>query len=234
MQDKLASGQLTDLENRALGVMLGMAIGDSLGAPLEFSDVRYGATEVTDLEGDQWEKEEYNRFQLKPGQWTDDTSMGLCLADSLLVNKGRNDGILTRARAVRRVIPEGGLREVFMLIFLAPICFAFANPQGFLDRTCVCASSAGGATGTAMRSVLTRYCTNRCLLPVIHVAVDHFRYLTRASSHPRGRSAAVANTAAPVSAWAATSRCPSWSSSTASTRARRRETRTHRCERMWR
>eukprot|EP01098_Paradermamoeba_levis_P004378 TRINITY_DN1884_c0_g1_i7.p1 TRINITY_DN1884_c0_g1~~TRINITY_DN1884_c0_g1_i7.p1 ORF type:complete len:339 (-),score=76.15 TRINITY_DN1884_c0_g1_i7:15-1031(-) len=26
----------------------------------------------------------YNQFGLKPGQWTDDTSMGLCLADSLL------------------------------------------------------------------------------------------------------------------------------------------------------
>eukprot|EP00443_Scrippsiella_acuminata_P038749 CAMPEP_0115244612 /NCGR_PEP_ID=MMETSP0270-20121206/40074_1 /TAXON_ID=71861 /ORGANISM="Scrippsiella trochoidea, Strain CCMP3099" /LENGTH=346 /DNA_ID=CAMNT_0002659747 /DNA_START=60 /DNA_END=1098 /DNA_ORIENTATION=- len=30
----------------------------------------------------------YNKFALKPGQWTDDTSMGLCLADSLLVCGG--------------------------------------------------------------------------------------------------------------------------------------------------
>merc|ERR1719331_405389 len=26
----------------------------------------------------------FNKFELKPGQWTDDTSMALCLADSLL------------------------------------------------------------------------------------------------------------------------------------------------------
>jgi len=32
----------------------------------------------------------YNRFELKPGQWTDDASMALCLADSLLVHKGLN------------------------------------------------------------------------------------------------------------------------------------------------
>lgn len=29
-----------------------------------------------------------NRFGLRPGQWTDDFSMGVCLADSLLVSKG--------------------------------------------------------------------------------------------------------------------------------------------------
>ena len=38
-----------------------------------------------------------NQFQLKPGQWTDDTSMGLCLADSILV-RGGYDGSDARAR----------------------------------------------------------------------------------------------------------------------------------------
>jgi ADP-ribosylglycohydrolase len=28
------------------------------------------------------------QFQLKLGQWTDDTSMGLCMADSLIISKG--------------------------------------------------------------------------------------------------------------------------------------------------
>jgi len=37
---------------------------------------------------DLWKKEGYNRFSLKAGQWTDDTSMSLCLADSLLSQHG--------------------------------------------------------------------------------------------------------------------------------------------------
>jgi len=35
-----------------------------------------------------WKKPGYNRFDLKPGQWTDDASMGLCIADSLLCCDG--------------------------------------------------------------------------------------------------------------------------------------------------
>lgn len=35
-----------------------------------------------------------HHFGLKPGQWTDDTSMGLCLADALLENDGRLDDIV--------------------------------------------------------------------------------------------------------------------------------------------
>jgi ADP-ribosyl-[dinitrogen reductase] hydrolase len=38
-----------------------------------------------------------NCFKLKPGQWTDDATMGLCLADSLLVRRGY-DGSDIRAR----------------------------------------------------------------------------------------------------------------------------------------
>jgi len=40
--------------------------------------------------GANWRKREYNSFGLQPGQWTDDSSMGLCLADSLLCNRGFN------------------------------------------------------------------------------------------------------------------------------------------------
>ena len=41
--------------------------------------------------------EPFNRFQLKPGQWTDDASMGLCLADTILCC-GRLDGADARKR----------------------------------------------------------------------------------------------------------------------------------------
>lgn len=63
--------------DRAIGALLGLAVGDALGTTLEFSrrDVH---AEVTDLVGG-------GPFRLEPGQWTDDTAMALCLADSLIV-----------------------------------------------------------------------------------------------------------------------------------------------------
>ncbi|NBB23575.1 hypothetical protein GVM20_00360 [Porphyrobacter sp. SLTP] len=62
--------------NRALGVMLGLAAGDALGTTLEFA-ARDSKPRVTDIVGG-------GPFGLKPGQWTDDTSMALALADSLI------------------------------------------------------------------------------------------------------------------------------------------------------
>jgi ADP-ribosyl-[dinitrogen reductase] hydrolase len=67
------------IEDRAIGALLGLAIGDALGATLEFS-VRDAHSPVTDIVGG-------GPFRLKPGEWTDDTSMALCLADSLIANK---------------------------------------------------------------------------------------------------------------------------------------------------
>lgn len=61
--------------DRQRGALLGLAIGDALGAPIEFS--RPGTFEpVVDFRAG-------GPFQLEAGQWTDDTSMALALADSL-------------------------------------------------------------------------------------------------------------------------------------------------------
>eukprot|EP01062_Namystynia_karyoxenos_P076498 TRINITY_DN7518_c0_g1_i1.p1 TRINITY_DN7518_c0_g1~~TRINITY_DN7518_c0_g1_i1.p1 ORF type:complete len:497 (+),score=160.57 TRINITY_DN7518_c0_g1_i1:97-1491(+) len=79
--------------DRSLGCMLGNIVGDALGAPLEFSPVRYGVQELTGMDHDQmWQKADYNAFRLQPGQWTDDGSMALCLADSLLCGQSE-DGV---------------------------------------------------------------------------------------------------------------------------------------------
>eukprot|EP01064_Diplonema_japonicum_P020545 TRINITY_DN300_c7_g1_i1.p1 TRINITY_DN300_c7_g1~~TRINITY_DN300_c7_g1_i1.p1 ORF type:complete len:503 (+),score=87.36 TRINITY_DN300_c7_g1_i1:83-1591(+) len=92
-------------EDKAMGCFVGNVIGDALGAPMEFSSVRYpdepdyDESEVlTGLDDNKmWEHRHYNNFGLKPGQWTDDASMGMCIADCLLVN-GRFDPLDTRAR----------------------------------------------------------------------------------------------------------------------------------------
>lgn len=80
---------------RAIGSLVGMAVADATGAPLEFLPV--------EKKGSRFDPKSlkvtgaYNKFCLKPGQWTDDTSMGLCLADSLLVC-GSYNGMDIRVR----------------------------------------------------------------------------------------------------------------------------------------
>lgn len=85
---RFRSGDLDQEEDRVFGALLGLAIGDALGAPLEFSPVRYGSSELKGFDEGLWKKGGYNTFGLRPGQWTDDTSMALCLADSLLARGG--------------------------------------------------------------------------------------------------------------------------------------------------
>mmetsp|Transcript_36668 Transcript_36668/g.50454 ORF Transcript_36668/g.50454 Transcript_36668/m.50454 type:complete len:639 (-) Transcript_36668:145-2061(-) len=96
-------GQEGTVIRRAVGSMVGMAVADSNGHFFEFLPVR------------DWKKgskvpstepyfeypaasnsrgvfhNPFNTFMLQPGQWTDDASMGLCMADSLL-SCGTYDG----------------------------------------------------------------------------------------------------------------------------------------------
>lgn len=62
--------------NRARGCLLGLAVGDAIGTTVEFKP-RGSFTPMTDMVGG-------GPFQLKAGEWTDDTSMALCLGASLL------------------------------------------------------------------------------------------------------------------------------------------------------
>ncbi|ABM40099.1 ADP-ribosylglycohydrolase family protein [Polaromonas naphthalenivorans] len=64
--------------DRARGALLGLAVGDAIGTTVEFKP-RGSFAPLTDMVGG-------GPFQLLPGQWTDDTSMALCLAASLLEN----------------------------------------------------------------------------------------------------------------------------------------------------
>lgn len=65
-----------DLQNRYRGALLGLAAGDAVGTTLEFKP-RGSFEPLTDMVGG-------GPFDLEPGQWTDDTSMALCLAESLI------------------------------------------------------------------------------------------------------------------------------------------------------
>jgi ADP-ribosyl-[dinitrogen reductase] hydrolase len=70
------SRSMEDVQDRAVGALLGLAVGDAVGTTLEFKP-RDSYQPLQDMIGG-------GPFHLKRGQWTDDTSMALALADSLL------------------------------------------------------------------------------------------------------------------------------------------------------
>jgi len=62
-------------KQRFLGSLVGLAVGDAVGTTVEFK-APGSFPPVTDMIGG-------GPFNLKPGEWTDDTSMALCLGQSL-------------------------------------------------------------------------------------------------------------------------------------------------------
>ena len=73
-----------DALNRYRGSLLGLAAGDALGTTLEF--MRPGTfAPIDDIVGG-------GPFKLPAGAWTDDTSLALCLAESL-VTRGEFDPV---------------------------------------------------------------------------------------------------------------------------------------------
>jgi ADP-ribosyl-[dinitrogen reductase] hydrolase len=75
---------LEDIRDRARAAFIGMAIGDALGATVEFmtaSEIaaKYGT--FRDIIGGGW-------LRLKPGQVTDDTEMALCIARAIVKSQG--------------------------------------------------------------------------------------------------------------------------------------------------
>lgn len=65
-----------DQLDRAIGALLGLAVGDAVGTTLEFC-APGSFDPIDDMVGG-------GPFRLAPGEWTDDTSMALCLAESIL------------------------------------------------------------------------------------------------------------------------------------------------------
>jgi ADP-ribosyl-[dinitrogen reductase] hydrolase len=77
-------GQWVEIVSRSRAAFLGMAIGDALGAPVEFMtsgeiSAQYGT--LKEMVGGGW-------LRLKPGQVTDDTEMSLCIARALVAGSG--------------------------------------------------------------------------------------------------------------------------------------------------
>lgn len=72
--------KVSPLHDRIAGAFLGLAIGDALGAPVEFQR-RGSFIPVSEYKSG-------GKFKLPAGAWTDDTAMALALATSLIERKG--------------------------------------------------------------------------------------------------------------------------------------------------
>lgn len=71
---------MNDIEDRKRGVMAGLAVGDALGAGYEFGPALPKNTNIYMKGG--------GVFQWEPGEWTDDTSMAIPIAEA--VAEGKN------------------------------------------------------------------------------------------------------------------------------------------------
>ncbi len=68
------------MQERFRGALIGLAVGDALGATNE-GQPPSSCQPLAEIVGG-------GPFHLQPGQWTDDTSMALCLAESLIETQG--------------------------------------------------------------------------------------------------------------------------------------------------
>lgn len=73
------AARIRAFRDRYRGALLGLAVGDCIGMPLEFKQ-----PDSRILKG----MESGNAFGVPMGSWTDDTSMALCLADSIITTGG--------------------------------------------------------------------------------------------------------------------------------------------------
>lgn len=75
---------LDEIRDRARAAFIGMAIGDALGATVEFMT----STEIAQKYGTFREIVGGGWLRLKPGEVTDDTEMALCIARAIVKNQG--------------------------------------------------------------------------------------------------------------------------------------------------
>lgn len=98
---QLSTAQL----DRAVGVLLANAAGDALGAPYEFEPARGPELEVAMVGG--------GAFRWKPGEWTDDTSMAIAIAEVAATGADLRDdaaltAVVTRWHSWAQTAPDVG------------------------------------------------------------------------------------------------------------------------------
>ncbi|WP_249021563.1 ADP-ribosylglycohydrolase family protein [Conexibacter sp. S30A1] len=133
------------LSDRARGVLLGLAVGDALGAPLEFMTEReirrrYGGP-VVDLVGGGW-------LSLVPGEGTDDTGMTFALARSLATSVGYET---TRAMAAYLDWFRSNPKDVGSTVGAALVGLSAGRPAAEVTEEYHRATGRSAGNGSLMR-----------------------------------------------------------------------------------
>lgn len=84
-------------ESKAFGSFIGTSIGDSLGVFTEGLPIDYDRNNFKGYEN-AYEAAKDSFYLQRPGQFTDDTALALCIADSLILKNLKYDGIDLRYR----------------------------------------------------------------------------------------------------------------------------------------
>ncbi len=131
------------LSSALTGVMVGAAVGDALGAPFEFKPAGTYREKFPNAElGGAGEMIGGGTFRWAPGEFTDDTQMGLVLASSLIDNDHELDefDLFSRWKVWAKSASDVGNTTRHALSFDDPSEVVFSNPEmaagnGALMRT---------------------------------------------------------------------------------------------------
>ena len=136
---------------RAIGALVGSAVGDALGAPFEFGAAGQYSARFPDAEvGGTGEMIGGGAFHWQPGEFTDDTQMAVALAQSLIECDGLDaDDVWTRFIAWRRT----------------------AGDVGNLTRRALMATRWSGAARAAHDALSGRSAANGSLMRVTPIAI---------------------------------------------------------------
>lgn len=180
--EEAKKNQSKQVVSRKSASVAGMFIGDALGSQNEFLPVRSPSKVVLKLDLHRTFKRvipmrSHSTFTSKPGQWTDDASMGACLLEVLAEEKGKG----------RNLLHDFPFAEI-MYGFVA---WWYQGKNSGRDRSC----GLGGVIGNSMRTVLAK-------LGISEEAasrVSRQEFLSRAKGHDLCQMVREANAQNPMS-----------------------------------
>lgn len=129
---------MKNLRDRIAGALYGVAIGDAMGAPLEFmskDEIARAHGRVTEMIGGGW-------LNVEPGEITDDTQMTLAVAEGIIENPDD---------------PVKGIGNRF-------IEWAKSGPKD-IGTTCSMRAYAGRPPGAARRPQAKKYGSRQASIP---------------------------------------------------------------------